>query len=79
MADIKPRASCPACSSPLAVISFVQGSSRMTMGSCASCHTRSWWEDGEAVDLPRVLADLSSSRPPPSRTTRPPGAEPRRG
>ncbi len=66
MADAQPDARCPGCSSPLVLISFVQtspqGPSTMTMGSCASCHTRSWWQDGVAVDLPQVLAGLSSTR-----------------
>ncbi|MDQ3353146.1 MAG: hypothetical protein M3507_01430 [Actinomycetota bacterium] len=64
MAHATPDACCPECSSPLALISFVRGPSTMTMGSCAWCHTRWWWEDGAAVKFPRVLADLSSSRSP---------------
>ncbi len=52
-------ACCEACSSPLVLISFVQGSATMTMGSCAICHTRSWWRDGVPADLPVVLADLA--------------------
>ncbi|HEV2069332.1 MAG TPA: hypothetical protein VGR26_06030 [Acidimicrobiales bacterium] len=67
MAESASDACCTRCSAPLVTISFRQGSSTMTMTSCATCHRRTWRRDDEAVDLDGVLAALTDTRPgPPS-------------
>lgn len=66
---------CAKCFSPLVVISFVQDDTTMTMASCGSCHTRSWWRDGIPVALPEVLAAVVASRPPPPLPTSNPDHE----
>lgn len=66
MAATPPDERCTRCRCPLVLISFTQGPSLMTMGSCASCHTRSWWRDDVSVGLGDVLADLVAALPPSS-------------
>jgi uncharacterized Zn finger protein (UPF0148 family) len=54
--------SCRACGGPLVEIAIVREESSMTMQSCSRCDARWWQEDGEHVDLPRVLSAVSPRR-----------------
>ncbi|HWH34794.1 MAG TPA: hypothetical protein VNT56_05670 [Acidimicrobiales bacterium] len=62
MTDLGPPSLCRRCAAPLVNISFRQGSSNMTMSSCAKCHRRTWQRDDEAVELGDVLSTLAQSR-----------------